>query len=159
MSVPAKVPPTAVIIDNTLPIHPFAGVRKNTYLPPHERNFATSAPVKPTKVKEPAYHTSAPIQNDKIVNDVYIRAMSSPCITISPHELLLISPDTRAKIRENVTPRRTPTDPVVSTNVLQPPDPAPDDPLPFANNALISTDPVEAYMKSLKPNEPAGPFI
>ena len=78
---------------------------------------------------------------------------------ISPHELLSISPDARARIRENVKPRRTPTDPVVSTNVLQPPDPAPDDPLPFANNALISTDPVETYMNSLKPNEPAGPFI
>src|ERR1700723_4452171 len=143
MSVPAKVPPTAVIADNTPPIHPFTGVHKTTYLPPHEHNFAMSAPVKPAKAKEPAYHTSAPIQNDKIVNNVYARAMSSPCITISPHELLSISPDARAKIRENVTPRRTPTDPVVSTTVLQPPDPAPDDPLPFAKNALISTDPVE----------------
>src|ERR1700690_4172670 len=85
--------------------------------------------------------------------------MSSPCITISPHELLSISPDARAKIRENVTPRRTPTEPVVSTNVLRSPDPAPDDPLPFANNALISTNPIKAYINSLKPNEPAGPFI
>ena len=159
MPVPAKVPPTSAIADNAPPIHPFAGVRETTYLPPHERNFATSAPVKPAKAKEPAYHTSAPIQNDKIVNDVYARAMSSPCITISPHELLSISPDARAKIRENVTPRRTPTDPVVSTNVLRSPDPAPDDPLPFANNALISTDPVEVYMNSLKPNETAGPFV
>jgi hypothetical protein len=49
------------------PIHLFANVKEMTYQPPHECNFAT-APTKPAKDTEPAYHYVAPVQNPPVAN-------------------------------------------------------------------------------------------
>jgi hypothetical protein len=60
------------------PLHPFANIKEMSYQPPHERNFAT-APGKPAKDKEPAYHYVAPIQNLCTVVNVYNKHHSSLC--------------------------------------------------------------------------------
>src|SRR5215510_15459247 len=70
------------------PTHPFA-TSGNSYLPPHDRNFAAKAP----KDKEVAYRTMAPIQSPTIVNDVFSKTMKTSCVTPSPEEIMSISPD------------------------------------------------------------------
>jgi hypothetical protein len=74
------------------PPHPFANVKKMSYQPPHERNFAAT-PAKPAKDKEPAYHYVAPIQNPRTIIEVYNKSMQAPLITLSPEELFAISPE------------------------------------------------------------------
>jgi hypothetical protein len=90
--------PTTDNITNA-PVHPFADKRSN-YLPPQNKNFAS-----PQK-SDPAYKTLAPIQDHKVLEDVYKRSMSSPCVTLTPNELLSISPEVRQKVREAITPKR-----------------------------------------------------
>jgi len=45
------------------------------------------------KEKEPAYKTVALIQNPKVADAIYKRSMKSPSVTISPEELLSLSPE------------------------------------------------------------------
>ncbi|KAF8233777.1 hypothetical protein L208DRAFT_1265040, partial [Tricholoma matsutake] len=88
------------------PIHPFANVPEVLYAPPVHRNFA--APAEKEKIvreKEPAYHTIAPIQNAKIIDDVYNRSMKAPLVTLSSEELLSISVEMHQKMRDAVTPK------------------------------------------------------
>ncbi|KAF8229250.1 hypothetical protein L208DRAFT_1287589, partial [Tricholoma matsutake] len=47
------------------------------------------------KGKEPSYHTIVPIQDPKIINNVYKQAMKAPLVTVSHEELLSLSPDLR----------------------------------------------------------------
>jgi hypothetical protein len=68
------------------PLHPFANVKETSYQPPHKRNFAT-APAKPAKDKQPAYHYVAPIQILCTVIDIYNKLMQAPLVTLSPEEL------------------------------------------------------------------------
>jgi hypothetical protein len=157
------------------PIHPYAAAAENSYLPPHERNFAA----KPAKDKEFAYRTTAPIQSAAIVGDVYNKTMKSQCVTLSPEEVMAIAPDVRMKVREQITPKRVQPKPQQATNAyndIETP------PLPFENeeptevlispeaemttaeffpennttppdDAIILTDPVEQYLHSLPPDE------
>jgi hypothetical protein len=53
-------PPEKPTATTQPPLHPFTNVAETSYQPPHECNFAT-APAKPAKEKEPAYHYVAPI--------------------------------------------------------------------------------------------------
>jgi hypothetical protein len=87
-------PPEKSTTTTQPPLHPFANVAETSYQPPHERNFAT-APAKPSKEKEPAYHYVAPIQNPCTVVDIYNKSMQTPHITLSPEELYAISPEVR----------------------------------------------------------------
>ena len=113
------------------------------------------------KAKEPVYRTLAPIQSDKIAEDVYARAMTAPCVTITPQELLSLSPKVQLCIREVITPKRI-NEPVVATHALAavetaiPPEP---DLLPFVPDQLISTDPLETYLNSLSPSQIPSPFV
>ena len=61
---------------------------------------------KVNKDKEPAYCTAAPIQNPKVAEEVYERSMKAPFVTLSPAELLALSPDYCQKLRDSVTPKR-----------------------------------------------------
>jgi hypothetical protein len=45
------------------------------------------------KDKEPTYQTVAPVQNPKIVMEIYNKSMKSPLVTLSLEELFTISPD------------------------------------------------------------------
>ena len=87
------------------PTHPFEKAKDANYLPPVERNFA-----QPQKAKErdPAYITTAPIQDPKIADIVYKRTLKENHITITFEELLSLSPDLRYRVREAVTPKRQP---------------------------------------------------
>ncbi|OBZ76105.1 hypothetical protein A0H81_03921 [Grifola frondosa] len=64
---------------------------------------------KPPKDKDAAYKTSAPVQDPRIAEDVFNRSMKAPLLTLTPEELLSISPEVRAKYRDAVTPRRVQT--------------------------------------------------
>jgi hypothetical protein len=142
------------------PIHPFASAPEVTYRPPHKRNFA-GPPPKQNKDKEPAYRTQAPIQDPKIVSDVYSRSMTSPCVTLTPMELFSISPDCRTKLRDDITPKRVQPSGAspVKANIFA------EDPLPFATcetvcendsteaQPIIVPDPYETYLMSLSPGE------
>jgi len=71
--------------------------------------FATlAAPVDKNinKEKEPTYKTVTLIQNPKVTDAIYERLMKSPSVTISPKELLSLSPDIRQKMRDAVMPKR-----------------------------------------------------
>jgi hypothetical protein len=52
----------------------------------------------------PSYHTVAPIQNNKIAQDVFSRSMKNPVITLTTEELLSLSPEVRTKWKEQLTP-------------------------------------------------------
>jgi hypothetical protein len=43
-------------------VHPFANISENSYLPPHEHNFASTS--KGKEREGPAYHMAAPVQNN-----------------------------------------------------------------------------------------------
>jgi hypothetical protein len=64
------------------PVHPFADVYEVPYQPPYEWNFAAT-PAKPAKDKELAYHTTTPIQNPKIMTEVYNKLMNLLLVTLS----------------------------------------------------------------------------
>jgi hypothetical protein len=73
------------------PIHPYAVVKENSYLPPHERNFA--GPSKGKEREDRTYHTQAPIQNDKITSEIFLCSMKTPVVTLTSEELLSLSPE------------------------------------------------------------------
>jgi hypothetical protein len=126
-------------------VHPYGGTKENSYLPPHERNFASTG-----KAKEkdgPSYHTQAPIQKDKITEDVFARSMKTPIITLTPEELLSLSPEVRTKWKEQVTSRRIQQpEGNNATNILN-------------DDIFVIDDPYETYISSLRPGEIPEPFI
>ena len=124
-------------------LHPFAGVKENAYLPPHERNFAGG----PKPQDGPSYHTQALIQNDRIAQDIFDRTMKTPLVTLTSEELLSLSPEVRTKWHEQITAKRVqqqPTQP--STNM-------------FEDGSIVIPDPYETYINSLKPGQIAQPYI
>jgi len=88
------------------PVHPFAGLPESNYVSPSVRNFAAPVDKNINKEKEPAYKTVAPIQNPKVTDAIYKRSMKSPSVTISPKELLSLSPEIQQKMRDAVMPKR-----------------------------------------------------
>jgi hypothetical protein len=156
--------------------HPFANAPDATYAPPFSRNYAAVPKPPPPKKAEPAYKTSAPIYDGEIANNVYDRAMDTQ-VTLTQRELLSLSPEVRAQVREatsnkRVTPSKDAPKNVNNINVLA------DDPaLPaalddinddtgdpvvtstFVNsimqcstpppNSLVIPDPYETYLKTL----------
>lgn len=90
-----------------VPEHPFRHAKDAIYVPPQTRNLG--APFKPNnnsnKKHEPAYRTLPPIHNTNIANTVYQRALETP-LTITYHELLSLSPEVRAQIRDATSAKR-----------------------------------------------------
>ncbi|KAF8221235.1 hypothetical protein L208DRAFT_1534265, partial [Tricholoma matsutake] len=124
-------------------IHPYNGAKENLYLPPHECNFTSIGKAKDS----PSYHTQAPIQKDKMTEDVFTRLMKTPIITLTPKELLLLSPKVHAKWKEQVTARRTQQpEGNNAMNLLH-------------NDIFIIDNPYETYISSLRPGEIPEPFI
>ncbi|KAF8236453.1 hypothetical protein L208DRAFT_1526351 [Tricholoma matsutake] len=146
----ATNPPTSITApsltseqSSQLVIHPYNGAKENSYLPPHECNFALTG-----KAKDgPSYHTQAPIQKDKITEDVFTRLMKTLIITLTPEELLSLSPKVHMKWKEQVTARRTQQpEGNNSTNLLH-------------DDIFVIDDPHETYISSLCPGEIPEPFI
>src|ERR1700733_14727624 len=79
--------------------HPFAEVPDAMYAPPANRNYATIPKLPPQKKVEPAYRTTVPIYNREIASTVYDCAMDTQ-VTLTHRELLSLSPEVRAQVRE-----------------------------------------------------------
>lgn len=86
-------------------------------------------------VDGPAWKYSAPIENRTLAKKVYERSLDVP-ITLTQRELLALSPDVRACVKEATTSKRLP--------VYGP-----------RNEALmyVAGDPVEAFLQTQKPGE------
>lgn len=160
--------PVAAEQNDQEPEHPFRGAKDAAYAPPTERNIG--APDPPTMRKaEPAYKTQPSIYKASIATDVYSRTMETP-ITITQRELLSLSPEVRAQLREATTSRRQPVqnsknDTTEVANFLQVEDSDEEDDFEipatptFAipnvqhrvppEGALVIPDPIETYVRSL----------
>jgi hypothetical protein len=144
MTKPAP-PPEKPTTTTQPPLHPFTNIAETSYQPPHKCNFA-AAPTKPAKEKEPAYHYVAPIQNPCTVVNVYNKSTQPPHITLSPEELLAISPEVRNQLREAIMPKRVLNE-TLSTHALI--EQVPDD----EETSITVPDVYETYINSLAPGE------
>ena len=121
--VPARQEPVEPVVEESTvpaepPVHPFADARDATYAVPQERNFAALPKPSPAKKAEPAYRTFPPVYDGKVAADVYNRAMASQ-VMVTQRELLSLSPEVRAQIREAVSAKRSVTkEAVVGVNAL-----------------------------------------
>ncbi|KAJ6461521.1 hypothetical protein C8R47DRAFT_1241006 [Mycena vitilis] len=85
------------------PDHPYSRARDAAYAPPKDRNVG-ALPPQPKK-PDTAYRTTAPVFDDKIASAVFDRSMEVP-VTITQRELLSLSPEVRAQVRDATTSRR-----------------------------------------------------
>jgi hypothetical protein len=88
----------------------------------------------------------APIQNDKIAADIFLRSMKTPIVMLTSEELLLLSPEVHMKWKEQVMSKRVP---IVGDNM-----PAE----PSGNTKIFLTDLYETYLNMLGPGEEPEPF-
>ena len=162
---PAVAPKPAIIITAPQPeepVHPFSLAKDAAYAPPNVRNVGALPKVPSAKAATPAYKTLPPIHDPAIAIEVYQRAMDS-MVSVSQRELLSLSPELRAKVRDCTTTRRIPNTPVTQTSLQVINDeeeemyeitPA----FTLGNRtppkgATIVPDPIESYYKSLEPGE------
>jgi len=168
-----------LIAEKELPVHPFAGIPESNYIPPTIHNFAAPADKTSNKDKEPAYKTFALIQNPKVADTVYERSMKAPSVTISPEDLLSLSPEIWQRMCDAVTPKQVITSDVTESQTLATHYNS-EVPLPFVGevidpgpvhtghgipppagiipkdhtllpSAIIIPDPYEMYLNSLEP--------
>ncbi|KAF8237446.1 hypothetical protein L208DRAFT_1247535 [Tricholoma matsutake] len=158
-------------------IHPYAAAKENSYLSPHERNFASTGK---GKGKEgPLHHIQAPIHKDKITEDIFTRLMKTPIIMLTSEELLLVAPEVQTKWKEQVTtrciqqtdnamnildddvyvlndPYETYINKQVTTRCIQQTDNAMNI---LDDDVYVLNDPYETYINSLCPGDILEPFI
>jgi hypothetical protein len=155
-SPPPPTPPTQA---TQPPLHPFAAAREAGYAPPQHKNFGAQPKI--VKEKDFAYRTQAPIQDPKIIDQVYQRSMTAPCVTLSCNELLAISNDIRYRHKDVVTPKRVnpaATDKsVLEYDAALPFTPDADIYPAFSHNALVIPDPFDTYVNGLPPGEIPDP--
>ena len=160
--------PSIVDLEEPEEEHPFRGAKDAVYAPPTSRNVGAPIP-HVTKKSEPAYKTQPAIYKPSIATDVYSRTMDTP-ITVTQRELLSLSPEVRAQIREATTTRRVAVqntqEPVdESANFLQVENSDEEDKaeipavptfaIPKSQHrvppegAIVIPDPIETYIRSL----------
>jgi len=94
--------------------------------------------------------------------------MTTPCVTLSPQELLSLSPEVRQKVRDSVTPKHIIGDSkdVLYTAQNTNTDTINDD-LPYASStafsdpppgSIVIADPYEAFFTNLRPGERPAPI-
>jgi hypothetical protein len=93
--------PTVTKSASNAPEHPFRNAKDAAYAPPVRRNVEALIPVIGKK-PEPAYKTQPPIYDVSIAADVYDRTLDTR-ISVSQRELLALSPEVRAKMRDATT--------------------------------------------------------
>ena len=142
------------------PEHPYRSAKDATYQPPVIRNIG--APIK-AAVKKPEATPKVlpPVYDPLVATNVYKRSMDAP-IVISHRELLSLSPEVRAKSREDTTTRRV-KDATVAQNLYQYSDDEQEDDYlktlaldsnpSLPSDAIVISDPIETYYKSLRPGE------
>ena len=129
-------------------IHPFAD---KPYAIPKDCNF-TAKPMPPKK-SEPAYQNVAPIQDSKIVEEVFDRAMKLRVIPMSHEELLALSMDYHQRTCEAITAKRVPNPNVAtSRQIYEINNDTQFSDLPSAAVYLVD-DPVETYINSFPLDE------
>jgi hypothetical protein len=166
---PTSVP--AIPFEPKGPEHPFRNAQDATYIPPQDRNVgALPKPAAPKKA-EPAYRTLPPIHDQSIATDVYNRSLNTP-VTITQRELLSLSPEVRAQLRDAVTTRRIPNKDSAQQNLIN--EFTPDFESDFTPQlstfaipprthqhppagATIIPDHFETYLRSLRPGESPDP--
>jgi len=179
-SVSEEAPSSPKVNKPNAPIHPYTAAKENAYLPPHDHNFTS----KPPKDKDTVYRTQAPIQSPTIVNDIFSKTMKSQCVTLTPEEILSITPDVRAKIREVITPKRVSNKPpqqvslndnkgdVLPFTHIEDVSDDSDDDFPKATTSdtlysnsspppdtIIAIDPFDVYLQNLHPDQIPKHFI
>jgi hypothetical protein len=164
------------------PEHPFRHAKDAIYTPPQVRNVGAipkvTAPVN-SKKPEPAYRTTPAIHDAKIANTVYQRALDTH-LTITYHELLSLSPEVRAQIRDATSSKRVAPKDSAQSNLLEESD-LTEDELSYlmpdemilndieptytsttmrndegphlTPGSIVIEDPIEKYYKSLGPDE------
>ena len=98
-------PPTsapAIPFEPKGPEHPFRNAQDATYIPPQDRNVGAIPKPNAPKKPEPAYRTLPPIHEQSIATDVYNHSLNTP-VTLTQRELLSISPEVRAQLRDAIT--------------------------------------------------------
>ena len=167
--VPHKPVVTVVSSPVIDPEHPYRNAKDGAYAPLASRNVGGIIKLPPTKAGNttgPAYKTLPPVHDPVVAAEVYQRAMDAP-VTITHRELLSLSPEVRAQVREITTTKRIPTGPQPAAqahlNVVSEEDLPYDIAPAFSLNkhserilpegALAIGDPIEAYYESLGPGE------
>ncbi|EPS95028.1 hypothetical protein FOMPIDRAFT_1033102 [Fomitopsis schrenkii] len=91
------------------PEHPFQEARDGIRPPPPTKDVTHTAPSAPAKEsnKEVVYHNQVPVYQCKI--------MDTLMVSLTPEELLSISPEVRNKFRDTITPKHIPTKPCTVT--------------------------------------------
>ena len=188
VSRPAVVPTQPTRGSAEAPEHPFRNAKDAVYAPPQNRNVGAPAKIPAqanAKKSDPAYRTIPAIHDPKIATDVYQRALDTP-LTITYHELLSLSPEVRAQVRDAITSKRVQNKEVTQANTLQEielteeelsylmpdeelvPYSTPSKPMPIMpltqtkqeklpSNAIVVQDPIEQYYKNLGPGEMPDP--
>ena len=106
---PAREPNATAPKDG--PEHPFAKAKDAIQPPPQPSRNPAPPPVPPKETtKDVAYRTQVPVYQSKIADEVFARSMKTPTVTLTPEELLSISPEVRNKFREAITPKRVPAE-------------------------------------------------
>ena len=80
---------------NDPPVHPYSNIPEVRFAPAVSNK--STGPSTTSKGKEPSYFTIIPIQDPKIIDNVYKRAMKALSVTVSHEELLSLSPDLRQR--------------------------------------------------------------
>jgi hypothetical protein len=146
------------------PEHPYSQAKDAAYAP--VANEGSSVRTSIAKPIGPAYKTLPPVHEASIALDVYKRTMELP-ITITQRELLSLSPEVRAQVRDVTTTRRIPNTSATTQGSLQVI--YEDDVTDFTDfdmtpafvletkvppkGSLIVADPIESYYNSLEPGE------
>jgi hypothetical protein len=141
-AVPNRVPVAPVEAEVSVPRapeHPYAKARDAAYAAPKGRNFGVKPPpMPPVKRHEPAYRSTPPVVDNKIVSNVFYRSMEAP-ITLTQRELLSLAPDVRSQYKDVTTSRRVATEAPPMTTEQQFLN-AVDEELPFSTEPIAGLD-------------------
>ena len=142
------------------PEHPYRNARDAAYTPPAAKNVGAIPKAPAYKKPEAAYRTLPPVHDPEISGTVFNRMMDTQ-IPISGREVLSLSPEVRAHMREATTTRRVanPVNNAPTSFIVE----VGEDDVPVAayayeevdppNESNTIADPIEAYYKTLGPED------
>ena len=98
---PPPPPTTLEEVDNNEEhlIHPFTRVKDTVYALPTTNNVGAKPKPLPPKKPDVPLRTAAPVYDPQVASTMYVHTIDSQ-ITITQHELLLLSPEVRNQVRE-----------------------------------------------------------
>ena len=142
---------------NDGPEHPYAKAKDAIQPPPQPSRVPPPPPV-PAKDsnKEVAYCNQVPVYQPKLAEEVFARSMRTLTVTLTPEELLSISPEVRNKFREAITPKRVPGGETrtVALNVTSVPKERTCTGEPLKPGGVVVPDPYSVYLNNFDRNGP-----